>query len=180
MFIILAGPSGSGKNTVINELLKRNKNLRYLKSCTTRQDVRSEEIERSPYIRLSKEEFEAKVKNNELFEHEEIHGNYYGILKSSIQDLIEGKNDYIKDLGVLGQRLLAEKLKNKTKVVSIFLNVPKKELIKRLKIRGEQDIEKRMSRVSFELSFRPNFNLVIPNNDLEKTVQIIENILNNR
>lgn len=179
MFIILSGPSGSGKNTVINELLKRNPNLRYLMTCTTRES-RPEEVSRSPYINLNKEQFEEKIKNGEFYEFEEIHGNYYGTLKSTIADLISGQNDYIKDLGVLGQKEMVSRLGNKTKIISIFLDVSKKELIKRLKLRGEKDIEKRMTRFDFEISYRPNYNLIIPNDNLEKTVQIIENLLKNK
>lgn len=179
MFIILSGCSGSGKNTVINELLKRNPNLKYLMTCTTRES-RPEEAHRSPYINLTKEQFEEKIKNGEFYEFEEIHGNYYGTLKNTIADLISGENDYVKDLGVLGRKEMVSKLGNKTKIVSIFLDVPKKELIKRLKLRGEKDIEKRMSRFAFENSYRPNYNLIIPNDDMNKTVQIIENILKNK
>jgi guanylate kinase len=141
MFIIISGCSGSGKNTVINELLKRNPNLNYLKTCTTRQS-RPEEAGKSPYINLTREQFEEKIKNGEIFEYEEIHGNYYGTLRSSINDLISGKGDYIKDLGVLGQKSMVNRLEDKTKIVSIFLDVSKEELIKRLKLRGEKDIEK--------------------------------------
>ena len=63
MFILISGSSGAGKNTIINELVKRNPNLKYLKSCTTREVVRDVEVEHSPYIRISKEEFEQKIKN---------------------------------------------------------------------------------------------------------------------
>ena len=176
MLILISGCSGSGKNTVINHLLKRNKNLKYLKSCTSRIKENRDEAN-SPYIHLMKNEFETKIKNNELFEYEEIHGNYYGILNKSINDVISGEN-YIKDIGVIGQKNITNKLKNKVKIISIFLDVPKNELIKRLKIRGEKDIDKRMERFEFESAHRPNYNLIIQNNNLEKTVQIIENIFN--
>ena len=176
MLILISGCSGSGKNTVINHLLKRNKNLKYLKSCTSRIKENRDE-ENSPYIHLMKNEFETKIKNNELFEYEEIHGNYYGILNESINDVISGEN-YIKDIGVIGQKNITNKLKNKVKIISIFLDVPKNELKKRLKIRGEKDIDKRMERFEFESAHRPNYNLIIQNNNLEKTVQIIENIFN--
>lgn len=177
MFIIISGCSGSGKNTVINELLKRNPKLKYLQTCTTRTEVRPEEIARSPYIRLTKREFEEKIKNGDFYEYEEIHGNHYGILKSTISELLSDKYNYIKDLGVLGQKTMVDRLGNKIKIISIFLDVSKDELNKRLKLRGEKDIEKRMSRFDFEISYRPNFNLIIPNDNFEKTVQIIEGIL---
>lgn len=180
MFIILSGCSGSGKNTVINELLKRNPELKFLKSCTTRREVRLEEVELSPYIHLTKEQFEEKIKNEDFYEYEEIHGNYYGILKSAIHDLVLGKSDYIKDLGVLGQKNMVDRLGNKVKIISIFLEVPKEELIRRLTLRGEKDIPKRMERFDFETEHRPNFNLIIKNDDFEKTASIIEGLLKKR
>ena len=179
MFIIISGCSGSGKNTLINELLNRNPKLKFLKSCTTRQTVRQEEIKNPLYIKLSRQEFEDKINKGEFFEYEEIHGYYYGTLNSTIDDLISGKNDYIKDLGVLGQKAMVERLGHKTKIVSIFLDVPKDELMKRLELRGEKNIEKRMARYDFEVSHRPNFNLIIPNDNMQKTVKIIERILKN-
>jgi guanylate kinase len=162
--------------------LKRNSNLKFLLSCTTRQEIREEEKERSPYIRMSKEEFENKIKAGEFFEFEEIHGNYYGILKSSITEIKTSNFDFVKDLGVLGHKSIIERLGDKIKIVSIFLDVPKKVLIKRLKLRGEgeQEIEKRMGRFDFEISYRPNYDLIIPNDNLEKTIKIIEGIIKNK
>ncbi|MDD4110123.1 MAG: AAA family ATPase [Clostridia bacterium] len=180
MFIILSGSSGAGKNTIINELIKRNPKLRFLKSCTTRSVVRDDEVGTSPYIRISKEEFNKKIKNGELFEHEEIHGDYYGILNESINEIIAKKNDFIKDVGVLGQKNMVDKIGNKVKIISIFLEVPKEELIRRLKLRGENNIEKRLARFDFEYSHIPNYDLIIPNDDMNKTIQIIEGILKNK
>ena len=175
MLILISGCSGAGKNTVINHLLRKNPDLKYLKSCTSRNKENRDD-ETDSYIFLTKGEFEDKIKNNELFEYEEIHGNYYGILKSSIDDVFSGTN-YVKDIGVLGQKNMTEHLGNKVKIVSIFLDVPKHELIKRLKLRGEKNIDKRMERFEFESAHRPNYNLIIQNDNLDKTIEIIEGIL---
>ena len=181
MLILLSGCSGSGKNTIINLLLERNPNLKYLQSCTSRAKEQRDEQSHA-YIHLSKEEFEEKIKANELFEHEEIHGNYYGLLSETINNVISSENDYIKDIGVLGQKNMAARLANKVKVISIFLDVPKNELISRLTNRGEkkEEIEKRMERFEFERAHRPNYNLIIQNDNPEKTVQIIENLINKK
>lgn len=176
MFIMLSGVSGSGKNTIISELLKINPNLRYLKSCTNRK-IRPEERGDEKYIYLSEKEFNQKIDTNQLFEYEEVHGNYYGTLRESIGEIVEEKYDYIKDMGVLGQKYFNTKLKNKVKTLSIFLDVPRDELRKRLELRGEKDIDKRLERMEFEVSHRPNFDLIIPNDDLGKTVQIIDALI---
>ena len=179
MLILISGCSGSGKNTVINKLMENNPNLNFLKACTSREKKERDEG-KSPYIHITKEEFEEKIKNNELFEYEEIHGNYYGLLKETINDVIKSDKDYIKDIGVLGQKNMTSRIGNKVKIVSIYLDVPKQELINRLKLRGETEIEKRLARFDFENAHRPNYNLIIQNNNLDKTVEIIQNIIDKR
>lgn len=171
MFVIVSGPSGVGKNTVIEELLKKNPKLRYLMSCSTRKP-REHEIGKG-YIYLSDDEMQQKLENDELFEHEEIHGYIYGTLNSSVEEIIEGKNDFIKDLGVLGQKYYASKLKGKVRVVSIYLTCPKDEVKRRLVERGEKEVEKRLARFDFEESHKGNFDYVIENLDLNETVDFI-------
>jgi guanylate kinase len=175
LLIILSGCSGVGKNTVINELLKRNKDtLRLLKTCTTRPPRKGEDLENGPYFYFTKEEFDKKIKKGEFFEHEEIHKNFYGVLNHSLELVIKEEHDYIKDIGVLGQINLTRALENKANVISIFLTAPKQVLIERLKGRGEADIDLRLSRMEFELSYLKNYNLQIKNLNLDKTVKIIE------
>lgn len=178
MLILLAGCSGSGKNTIIKELLKRNSNLKFLKSCTTRKKRFNENDE---YVFLSKEEFDKKLKNDEMFEHEEIHQNFYGLTKKVLEEIAtsnENNQHYIKDIGVLGHINLLRFFKGKVPVLSIFLTAPKKELIRRLKERGEKEIDLRLSRMEFEMGYVRNFDVVINNVHLEKTVARIEKLIN--
>lgn len=178
MLIIISGSSGSGKNTIIKELMKRNKNLSFLKSCTTRKK-RKGEAEDS-YIFLTKENFDKMLKSGEICEHEEIHQNFYGLSKSSLDEVVASDSDnhhFIKDVGVLGQKNLVRVLKDKVNVLSIFLTVPKEELIKRLQIRGEPDIDLRISRMEFEESYKGNFDEIINNIDINKTTEKIEKLI---
>ncbi len=172
MFVIISGPSGVGKNTVIEELLKRNDHLRYLMSCSTRKP-REHEIGKG-YIYLDFDEMQKKLENNELFEYEEIHGNTYGTLNSSVEEIIKGEKDFIKDLGVLGQKYYVSRLKDKVKIVSIYLTCPKDEVEKRLVERGEKEVAKRLERFDFEESHKGNFDYVIENINLHETVEFIE------
>lgn len=172
MFIIISGPSGVGKNTVIEELLKKNSNLRYLMSCSTRKP-REHEIGKG-YIFISPDEMQKKLENNELFEHEEIHGNIYGTLNSSVEEIIKGEKHFIKDLGVLGQKYYVSKLKDKVKIVSIYLTCPKDKIENRLINRGEKEVEKRLARFDFEESHKGNFDFVVENINLDETVEFIE------
>ena len=178
MLIILSGSSGVGKNTVINALLEKNSNLKLLKTCTTRPP-RLGEIESPycPYYFLTKEEFDKKNKNDEFAEVEEVHRTFRGMLKSSLDEIAENKCNYIKDIGVLGQANLKRLLEGKAMVLSIFLTAPKEVLIERLKGRGEMDIDLRMSRTEFEESYKENYDLVIENIVLEKTLKKIESAI---
>lgn len=175
MFIIISGASGVGKNTVIEELMKRNKNLEYLMSCSTREP-RVGQIGKG-YIFLSRDEMEQKIKNGELFEHEEVHGYIYGTLNSNVQEIIDGKKDFIKDLGVIGQKYFTTKLKDKVLIKSFYLTCPKDVLEQRLIARGEKEVEKRLARFDFEESHKGNFDYVIENINLDETVDFIQSKL---
>lgn len=175
MLIILSGCSGVGKNTVMNELIKRNsETLKTIKTCTTRKPRVGEDPQNPPYIYMTKEEFDARVKNGEFYEYEEIHTNFYGMLNKSLEDIAKAEFDYIKDIGVLGQINLKRALEGNAHVLSIFLTAPRKVLIERLKYRGEADIDLRLSRMEFELSYKHNYDVVIENIKLDKTVKRIE------
>ncbi|MDD2227772.1 MAG: AAA family ATPase [Clostridia bacterium] len=178
MLIIISGFSGSGKNTVINELIKRNENLSFLKSCTTRKKRPNEN--KDAYIFLCKKTFDKMLEKGDISEYEEIHQNFYGIAKSSLDEVVscdKEKKHFIKDVGVLGQISLTRILKDKVKTLSIFLTAPKKELIKRLTLRGEPDIDLRLSRMEFEENYKGNFDIVINNANLNKTIKIIEKLI---
>lgn len=178
MLILLSGCSGVGKNTIINKLLNTEENLNYLKNYTTRTRRPTENDERlSPYHYISCEEFDEKIKNDEFYEYEEIHGNFYGTLKASIEEIANSDKHYIKDIGVLGQISLKDAFKNKTKVISIFLTASREELIKRLIGRGEPDIEKRLSRMDFEMGYIDRYDYVIENKDMDKTIKKILKII---
>lgn len=177
MLIIISGPAGVGKNTVITKLLEKNDNIKLLKTCTTRKPRSTDESMGSPYIYLTKTQFEEKIKNGELFEHEEIHNNFYGMLNQSLEEVVTSKNHFIKDIGVLGQKNIKSALKNKTKVLSIFLSAPKNVLIERLKNRGDHDIDLRISRMEFELSYSKYYDAVIENINLDDTLQKVEDLI---
>ena len=177
MLIIVSGSAGVGKNTVITKLLEKNSKLKLLQTCTTRMPRHTDEAMHNPYIYLSKEEFENKIKNGELFEHEEIHENFYGMLKSSLDEVAISDYHFIKDVGVLGQKNIKLALKGKATVLSIFLTAPKEELIRRLRERGDHDIDLRISRMEFELAYSKNYDAVIENIDLEKTIKEIEKLI---
>lgn len=173
MLIVLSGVSGSGKNTVIEELKKR-KNFKVFRSAVTRQ-ARPNEKKGEIYIFVTRGEFEDKIKNGELFEYELVHGEYRGILKSELEKVkVDKTSDYIRDIDVKGNQKL-RKYFSKEDIFSIFLEVDDSELKKRLKNRGESDesIALRLSRAPMERAHKKDYDLVIENNDLGKTVEAI-------
>lgn len=174
MLILLAGPSGVGKNSVINELLSRRDNLKIMYTCTSRPPRKKDD---GAFIHLSKEEFEKKIVAGEFFEYENVHADiFYGTPYSSLQKVIEGKEDYIKDIDVNGIQKLKKYLTGKVKVVTIFLDSPDAELRARLKKRGESDemIDKRLSRAAFERSFKNKFDIQLDNDTISTTADQIE------
>lgn len=175
MLIILSGSSGSGKNTIINEIIKRKPHIDILKSCTSRP--RRDEKENN-YIYLDLKEFNDKIKNKEFFEFEEVHkGIFYGTLKDSLKKA-KSKKIFIKDIDVNGSMKLKKELGDDVKLV--YLDVPKEVLRDRIIKRGESDesAELRLSRYDYERSFADKYDLVIKNKDLDETVEIIIKELN--
>lgn len=182
MFLIFSGVSGSGKQTVIGEVMKAYSNTVYLRSVTTRPRREGEDL----YYYLTQEEFEKKKANNEFFETEQVHGFWYGILNSSIEELLQNPNIlYVKDVDVHGTQKLMNALKNKMKIASVFLEVPDDVLFERLIKRGESEerAKIRLSRGALEREYKNQYDYVIENIDLQKTVEqakdIVENLKNN-
>ena len=170
MLIILSGSSGSGKNTIINEIIKNKPHIKILKSCTSR--TRRDEKENN-YHYLSPALFKEKVEKGEFFEFEEVHkGIYYGVLKKSLKDA-KSKDIYIKDIDVNGSMKLKKELGKHVKLV--YLDVPKEILRERIIKRGEtkESADLRLSRYDYERSFKDKYDLIIENKELDETVEII-------
>lgn len=175
MFIILTGSSGVGKNTVITEIEKRNDHFKLMPTFTTRQK-RPNEVEGYPFYFISVDEFQDKIKNGELIEHEHIHNNFYGSSYKVLNDNLQDNIVLIKDLGIEGAQNLTQKISHITPVSKIFLTTTKHELTKRLKGRGEKQIKLRLKRYKREQSEINKFDYIIINNDLNTTCNTIEKI----
>ena len=121
-----------------------------------------------------------KIKTGEIYEYDIHHNHYYGASKFYIQQTAKD-GIVIKDYDVNGTENLVNILKNEIKVVTIFLKVPKKELEERLKKRidqpSEEEIKLRLNRFDYEESKMKNYDYVICNNNLEKTLAIVQKII---
>ncbi len=182
MLVILSGVAGAGKDTIKKELIKRMNNVVSLPSYTSRE-IRPGDVEGETYCFVSKEEFERMINDGELYEYDVHHNNYYGSSKKLLNEKIESGKVIVKDIDVNGTEKLKELLKNDTKVVTIFLRVPKDELQRRLEEREDKpspaEIKLRLNRFDYEESRIGVYDYVLKNNDLEKTVQIIMSIIEN-
>ncbi len=173
MLIILSGVSGTGKNTVIREVLKRKNEATIMKSVTTRPRRESDDC----YIYMTEEEFLLRRDNGEFFETEEVHGKYYGVLKASLENVINNPNIiYMKDIDVHGTERIVSFLKDKADVLTIFLDAPNEVLFDRLIKRGESEerAKIRLQRGEMEREYKNSYDYVIENLNLETTVKFIE------
>lgn len=182
MLVILSGVSGAGKDTVKKELMSKMEDVITLPSYTSREP-RDGEQEGVEYHFISKDEFKDRIENNEFYEYDVHHENYYGTSRKLMNEKIESGKIIIKDIEVNGTENLLKTLKNETKLVTIFLKVDKEELKHRLINRGdnlsEAEMELRLSRLEYEESKIGLYDYVIKNDDLEKTVQVVMTIIRN-
>lgn len=182
MLVILSGVSGAGKNTIKEALIKRMEQVDSLPSYTSRAK-REGDIEGKDYIFVNKEEFEKMIENEELYEYDVHHNEYYGTSRKLLNEKMRSGKIIVKDIDVNGTEHLKELLGQDTKVVTIFLRVPKKELERRLKERVDkpspQEIMLRLNRFDYEESRIGMYDYIIKNNNLEKTVNIIKTIIDN-
>lgn len=178
MLVILSGVAGAGKDTIKKEIMKRMENVKSIPSYTTRPP-RPGDVPGETYIFLSKEEFEEKIRNEEIYEYDIHHNHYYGTSKKILN---EKSKDFtiIKDIDVNGTEKLKSTLKD-IKIVTIYLRVPKEELKRRLENRidkpSEGEIILRLNRFDYEESRIGMYDYVLKNDDLEKTVDIIQTII---
>ncbi len=170
--LVVSGPSGAGKSSLIEELLKRTKEVYFSVSTTTRQK-REGEKEGVDYYFISKEQFEKEIKEGEFLEWALVHGNYYGTsLKPVKKALKEGKL-VIFDIDVQGHKIVKEKFANL--LTSVFITTPSRKILKeRLLKRGTDNkeiIEKRLQNALKEMEEIKNYDFLIVNDDFQDSLE---------
>ena len=179
--VIFSAPSGSGKTTIVRELLKRFSCFEFSISATSRKP-RGEEKDGVDYYFLTAEEFRARVERDEFVEWEEVYaGTCYGTLKSEVERIWAKGNVIVFDVDVMGginlKRLFGDD------ACSIFIMPPSiEELERRLRGRGtdsEEVIQKRIGKAEFELSKSPEFDYTVVNDVLADAVNEATDIINN-
>lgn len=180
LLIIMSGPSGVGKGTIREELMKKDDlNLHYSVSMTTR-GMRPGEVNGREYYFVSREEFDRNIKNDNLLEWAEFVGNRYGTPRDKVEQMRnEGKNVML-EIEVNGTAQVLNKVHDEG-VISIFIAPPSlEELEKRLRGRGtesEEVIKSRVAKATQEFGFKDQYKYIVVNDDLSKAVDDVRQII---
>ncbi|AFY42183.1 guanylate kinase [Nostoc sp. PCC 7107] len=172
--IVLTGPSGVGKGTLMRSLLQRHPQLYYSVSVTTRSP-RLGEIDGKNYYFINRSKFEQLVAQGEFLEWAEFAGNYYGTPRETVVNQIQSGKLVVLEIELEGARQIRASFPN---VLSIFILPPSfDELEKRIRGRGqdsEEAIARRLARAKAEIAAADEFNIQIVNDDFETALGAIE------
>jgi guanylate kinase len=175
--LVFSSPSGGGKSTIVRMLLKDYNSFKLSTSATTRSPREGEEHGKHYYF-LTQEDFKRLIDTDKLIEWEEIFCNYYGTPKSELDNAAESGKCLIFDIDVKGAISIKSKY---PEALLIFISPPStEELVKRLKSRGtesEEEVERRLKRTEFEMSFSEEFDYVVINDNLQKAYSDVINII---
>lgn len=180
--IIFSAPSGSGKTTIVQHLLKTDSRLGFSISATTRPPRGEKEAHGRDYYFFTREEFERHIAQDDFAEWEEVYnGTYYGTLKAEIQRLWDMGRHVIFDVDVIGGLNLKKAYGEKA--LAIYVDIPDFDhLEQRLRQRAtetEEKIQQRLDKAQHEREFRYQFDVIILNAHLDKTLKEAEKLVNN-
>ena len=175
--IVVSGPSGVGKGTVLGAYLAGRENVAYSVSATTRAP-RPGEQDGVHYFFLSREEFESTAQNGGMLEYASYNGNYYGTPKSEVDKRIAAHTTVILVIEVVGATNIKRLYPGAT---TIFIQPPSyAELEERLRGRGtesEQAIQSRLARAAEEMSYATDYDEVVVNDDVDRCADEIYRLI---
>lgn len=175
--IVISGPSGAGKDTVVNKLKEINDNIWVSISCTSRLP-RGKEVEGKDYFFLTKEEFEEKIQNNQFLEYAIYNNNYYGTPIYKIKEKLDNGIDVILVIEVQGALYVKQHIKD---AIFIFIMPPSMDELKnRLIKRNTDSKEKILERFKIaynEINEITKYNYVVVNDDIEKATNKVNSII---
>lgn len=179
--IIISGPSGVGKKTIIDQFIdKPELNLQYSISMTTRKQ-RPNEVNGKDYYFVSDEDFNKAIDNNEMVEWAEFCHFKYGTKKSEVKRIIESNANVLVEVEVVGALEILRQNQNNPDLISIFIIPPSiEELEKRLVKRGSECanvIAARIKKATTELRYQDKYQFVVLNDDQTRAAKEIEQII---
>ena len=168
--VIISGPSGSGKDTILRLLLKKNPEIKFSISSTTRPMREEDKIEKK-YDFLSVAEFEAMIENDQLLEYNRYVDNYYGTPRKPVEDAVNNGKDIIIEVDVNGAANIRKKMPD---AISVFIMPPSfEELERRLLGRGtdsKEVIAARLETALSEIKRAPEYDYIVVNGDIDTAV----------
>lgn len=179
LLVVVSGPSGVGKGTIVKTVVKRREDVVESVSCTTRAPREGEQHGREYYF-LTKEEFARRIAEDDFLEYDEHFGNFYGTPKSFVREMLKEKS-VILEIDVNGA--LNAKKAFPESVLVMIVPPSEEELAKRLKGRGsesDEEIAGRLARLKFELSQKDKYDYVIVNDSLETAISEFCEILDGK
>ena len=169
--LVLSGPSGVGKSTVIQKVMDHRDDMEFSVSATTRLP-RPGEVEGKDYFFVSRERFDEMVENEELLEHAEFVGNCYGTPKSQVLSRLDAGITVVLDIEVQGAAQVKALM---PEALTVFLAPPSLEALEqRLRGRGTESEEKILSRLETaknELLLAPSYDFTVVNDDVDRAAR---------
>ena len=174
----ISAPSGTGKSTLCKAIQKEIPELSFSVSYTTRLQ-RDNEINGVDYHFISHSKFQSMIDKQQFAEYEDVHGQFYGTLKSSLDNSMIKGNPLLLELDVKGAMSVKELYPEQT--LSIFVKPPSEDVLRlRLESRGTDDkalIKKRLTRIHMELEYGKMFDVSFINDDLEMAINELKHII---
>jgi guanylate kinase len=177
LLVVLTGPSGAGKDSLLAELRSRSDSYHIAVNATTRQP-RAGEQEGVDYYFVTKQEFQRMIGENELLEHAIVYGQDKGVPRSPIRHALASGHDVLLRTDIQGARTIKRLVSG---AISIFIAPPSEvELRRRVRARGgdsEEQVKLREETARKEMAAAPEFDFEVVNDDLQKSADEIEAIM---
>ena len=176
MLLVITGPSGVGKTTIIKLLLDADSRLKYSTSLTTRKK-RSDEVDGIDYFFVSEADFQKAIAEGKFVEWSEVYGKYYGRLEKDLDELMRS-SDAVIGIDVQG----ALKLKDRYPEGAFIFMLPKSKAALEAQLRGRKtdddaSVKKRLDAAMQEMKYADDFNYKVVNREISETVKEVQSIL---
>ncbi|EME71507.1 guanylate kinase [Paramagnetospirillum caucaseum] len=178
LMLVMSSPSGAGKTTISRALLERDSAIGMSVSATTRPP-RPGEVDGKDYHFVTVEKFHDMVEKREFLEHARVFDNFYGTPRGPVDEILRSGRDVLFDIDWQGTQQMAQNAR--ADLVSVFVLPPSvEELERRLRGRAQDSdevVRKRMAKAGDEMSHWPEYDYIVVNVDLDKSIAAVQAIL---